>query len=269
MPSRTKAEKDIKIKFDISTVEREMLEELKDVLEMFEFVTDEFQSNRVNISRVYPAVKYLRENLLAKDSNDEPIVYKYSTNLRKDLLSSLNKRFDKIINDDVFLISTFLDPNFGLSAFDTEFQEIVKAKIIALSKMSVAKQEVINNLNVVNKCNSQKENNLTNKRKENYKKHKSTELKTIDKEIVLIEEFASFIEKLDYDGCPLEFWRENEQKYYTLAQIARKYLGVPASSAAVERMFSISGHILSSKRTKMSIKLFCHLVFLKLNENLL
>jgi hypothetical protein len=95
MPSRTKAEKDIKIKFDISTVEREMLEELKDVLEMFEFVTDEFQSNRVNISRVYPAVKYLRENLLAKDSNDEPIVYKYSTNLRKDLLSSLNKRLIK------------------------------------------------------------------------------------------------------------------------------------------------------------------------------
>jgi hypothetical protein len=77
MPSRTKAEKDIKIKFDISTVEREMLEELKDVLEMFEFVTDEFQSNRVNISRVYPAVKYLRENLLAKDSNDEPFNYKY------------------------------------------------------------------------------------------------------------------------------------------------------------------------------------------------
>jgi hypothetical protein len=31
MSSRTKAEKDIKIKFDISTVEREMLEELKDV----------------------------------------------------------------------------------------------------------------------------------------------------------------------------------------------------------------------------------------------
>jgi hypothetical protein len=34
-------------------------------------------------------------------------------------------------------------------------------------------------------------------------------------------------------------------------------------------MFSISGHILLSKRSKMSVKQFALLVFLKLNEDLL
>jgi hypothetical protein len=48
--------------------------------------------------------------------------------------------------------------------------------------------------------------------------------------------------------------------------LAKKYLGIPASSAAVERIFSISGHILSSKRSRMSVRLFSLLVFLKLNE---
>jgi hypothetical protein len=33
-----------------------------------------------------------------------------------------------------------------------------------------------------------------------------------------------------------------------------------------ERIFSISGHILSSKRSRMSVRLFSLLVFLKLNE---
>jgi len=45
--------------------------------------------------------------------------------------------------------------------------------------------------------------------------------------------------------------------------------GVPASSAAVERMFNISGHIFTNRRRKTGIALFQNLVFLKLNEQFL
>jgi hypothetical protein len=69
------------------------------------------------------------------------------------------------------------------------------------------------------------------------------------------------------EKCPLDFWKMHEEKYKPLAQLAKIYLGVPASSASVERIFSISGHILSSKRASMSVRLFANLVFLKLNEN--
>jgi hypothetical protein len=67
----------------------------------------------------------------------------------------------------------------------------------------------------------------------------------------------------------LLFWKLHDQKFHILSTLAKKYLGVPASSASVERMFSISGHILSSKRSSMSVRLFALLVFLKLNENFL
>ena len=40
--------------------------------------------------------------------------YKYTRQLRKDLLLSLNQRFGDLITNDVFVLSTFLDPNFGL-----------------------------------------------------------------------------------------------------------------------------------------------------------
>ena len=113
LPIKTQEQKEIKRKFDISTVEREMLEELKDVLEKFEFVTDELQSNKINISRVYPCVAFLRKTLKDTDSDGKPKIYEYTSLLRDQLLLSLNKRFGQLCQDDVFLISTLLDPNFG------------------------------------------------------------------------------------------------------------------------------------------------------------
>ena len=61
-------------------------------------------------------------------------------------------------------------------------------------------------------------------------------------------------------------WRK---VFPSLSRLARKYLSVQASSAECERMFSISGHIFSLKRRRMSINLFISLVLLKLNQNLL
>ena len=54
-----------------------------------------------------------------------------------------------------------------------------------------------------------------------------------------------------------------------MAKLAQKYLGVPATSAAVERMFSISGHILNNKRRTTGVPLYEDLVFCKLNEDLI
>ena len=48
----------------------------------------------------------------------------------------------------------------------------------------------------------------------------------------------------------LDFWKNNEIMFPKLAVLARKYLSIQASSAAVERMFSISGHIHSLKRRR-------------------
>ena len=51
-----------------------------------------------------------------------------------------------------------------------------------------------------------------------------------------------------------------------LAILAKKYLSMPASSASVERIFSISSHIFSVKQRRLHHKYFSELVFPKLNE---
>ena len=115
-----------------------MLNELLDLLEMFEFVTDELQSNKVNISRVYPAIAYLKNNILKEDEE-----FKYSNEIRKEMLASLKGRFDKLIEHEVFLISTLLDPHFGFSYFKDKHQDVVKARVLAILKRERAIKQVI------------------------------------------------------------------------------------------------------------------------------
>ncbi|RNA28341.1 zinc finger BED domain-containing 4-like, partial [Brachionus plicatilis] len=123
MRNKTAKQKEIKRKFCLSDLERDMLEELKTVLELFEFVTNELQSNRVSISRVYPCFIYLKVNLI-KNIED----FNYTRSLRSILYYCLVTRFNKddLIENDIFKIATFLDPNFGSDTFEPSMQANVK-----------------------------------------------------------------------------------------------------------------------------------------------
>lgn len=70
------------------------------------------------------------------------------------------------------------------------------------------------------------------------------------------------------DSNPLEFWKGHEPSYPILSRLAKRYLSVPASSAPVERIFSIGGKIFGSDRCRLSDKKFEMLMFIKNNGQL-
>ena len=76
---------------------------------------------------VYACILALKHRL-----SDTEGIYKYTTKIRKDLLESLDKRFSKLIEQDLFLVSTFLDPHFGNEQFDEDKIKIVKSRIVSL-----------------------------------------------------------------------------------------------------------------------------------------
>ena len=121
--------------------------------------------------------------------------------------------------------------------------------------------------------NPSKRSKLMNKRNENcisYRqesKVSSHECKPIEDEI---NDFIRVVSDEHFAvNSTLDFWKSNELRFKNLAKVAKKCLGAPPSSAAVERIFSIAGHIFSSKRRRMGDVLFAILVFLKLNEVIL
>jgi hypothetical protein len=81
-------------------------------------------------------------------------------------------------------------------------------------------------------------------------------------------ELQSYLDEptLDEKSNPLHYWKANEAKYPKLAKQAQRYLAIPASSAPVERMFSVGGKILRPERARMSDRVFECAMFLKCNK---
>lgn len=66
---------------------------------------------------------------------------------------------------------------------------------------------------------------------------------------------------------PLAWWGQHVADLPILAQFARQYMCIPASSCASERVFSTSGNICSPRRSRLSEEHLDILVFLAKNLN--
>ena len=69
------------------------------------------------------------------------------------------------------------------------------------------------------------------------------------------------------DGDPLDWWRNNEQKFPLLSALTRKYPRIPSTSVLSERVFSTAGHIIHAKRASLLPENVNMLVFLSQNLN--
>ena len=66
---------------------------------------------------------------------------------------------------------------------------------------------------------------------------------------------------------PLEWWQVNIQLFPKLSKIARKYLGIPATSVSCKRLFSHANNIITTKRIRLDTDLAGKMLFLKRNLN--
>ena len=70
----------------------------------------------------------------------------------------------------------------------------------------------------------------------------------------------------DKHGNPIDdWWKANEDRFPKMSKLARKYLCIPATSVASERVFSTSGNIVNAKRSKMMSEYVDILTFLAKN----
>lgn len=62
---------------------------------------------------------------------------------------------------------------------------------------------------------------------------------------------------------PLKWWKENGSRYPILSLMARKYLGIPATSVPCERLFSTAGMIITKQRARMTPGTCEMMIFMK------
>jgi hypothetical protein len=228
------------------------------LLETFEWLTNEFQGNKVSSSRVYPTIIAVKHKL-----SDTSQSYCHTVKLREDLLKSLNKRFNEYIEKDCFKLATYLDPLMGPLMFkSSERQAVVN---ILKRQIAIANPSLANNSDESSKTVELKSKIISH----NFIKYdnEAANIATIAFDTIdaCIEKYNGLITSNSYEDTLL-FWKVHESVLPLLAPLAKKFLGVPASSASVERMFNIAGHVYSNKRRRTGVKLFENLVYCKLNE---
>ena len=139
-----------------------------------------------------------------------------------------------------------IDPRFNILVFPKSKRAGVKSTI----KKLVESVEVVRNHR--NQENERLVDRETSPLRESGKKSKYIYYES-DNIASIVDPIDKMLE--DYERAsgdcvlknPLEFWKKHEHMFSSLARLAKKYLSVQASSAACERMFSLSGHIFSCK----------------------
>jgi hypothetical protein len=62
---------------------------------------------------------------------------------------------------------------------------------------------------------------------------------------------------------PLEFWKNHNMEFPILAKVARQIFSIPATTASVERSFSVAGNIVVKRRTNIKPAQLDNVVFLR------
>ena len=65
----------------------------------------------------------------------------------------------------------------------------------------------------------------------------------------------------------LLWWKRNESEFPHLAQIAKKYLSIQATSAPSERIFNKAGQIIDAQRTSLNSDISGRLLYVSMNYN--
>jgi hypothetical protein len=156
--------------------------------------------------------------------------------------------------------STLLDPHYKLDFFSERFGDIISAQLL----QEAAEQHHAFEADIGDgdgTAISSENDNATQLLKGRKRKLKDPSSKREDLELQNYTHSPTVKESED----PLLWWRVNGCNFPVLSRLAQKYLSMCATSAASERLFSISGNLVTSRRSSICPERVNKLVFLACN----
>ena len=245
----------------LSVHDKAILKSFVLIFEHFEIATDLLQGEHyASISMAIPSYLGILQHL-----NRMKTIGRYNLLVVDSLLESLERRLGGILDEPVYCISTVLDPSFKLRWCSEDRKDDVK-KMVKDEMIKYSNELLIQTLDQPTEP-SQNICQPPSKKKKlfGFMDDMETEESRSTRES---GEFEDYLNDTNFEKNenPLKFWKANASKYPLLAKIARVYLGVPATSAPIERVFSHGGNIMRPDRSRLLPKNFEHLIFLKVNN---
>ena len=238
----------------IGAYDRNLLKDMLEILEPFEDATDCAQrQNSVSASLVIPCVRGLRIHLGEMQS-------KYNSNLVAALRKSLDRRLIQYEGRAVYRLASMSDPQFKLQwAADEQEKETLKAELTskACTVIDVALPE-----HTTMKSSPKKRKRLFSFMDKSVAPAQPATDESLNTEITKYFSQPCLAE----DSDALAFWKGHVGTFPVLSKMAMQYLAVPASSAPIERTFSIAGKVFRPDRCRLIDVNFERVMFIKCND---
>lgn len=251
----------------LTKYDRNILGELSEILSPFETATHLLQGqNCVTASLVVPCVRGLKAQL-------QQMAGKFKCKLVTALQASFTKRMAIYEDMETFVMATALDPRFKLKwangqELDSLSSNLISKATTASDTPSAASSE---SSPASSASPPAKKTKMDADFLDLFLEPKPTVCLTDASPSSIQVEVQEYLEQpvIQRSKDPLAFWSTQDTKFPHLAVLAPKFLALPASSAPVERLFSISGKIFRPARCRLSDAVFEQLMFLRCNGHLM
>lgn len=197
------------------------------------------------------------------------------TNLNANLLKSMLKREDKLLDNSLMKCAMLLDPRF---CDEIEGNQLIQTKeMLADIWKSMKPTRNVQE----NEPNTSENNGMASSADifQSYMRNKGKQRQTILQNAttnddilrsvdLFIEQEGSAEQSIDDDLSILKFWETKKKGYPILYEIAMVIFGIAPTEVTVERMFSVFGYIFNDYRSGLSQRLLEDMLIICLNPEL-
>lgn len=249
----------------LTNVENDVASNCIKFLKPFEEITKTISSSTSSLSDVIPLITTLRKQLESFSKEDE-----YGIKRMRDIMKSeLANRFSCLENNDLYTISTYLDPRYKGKFFPLDILQQVQArlskKIEELQSHEFTDGQPAKKIKISQEALCSTGKSITESLSEFLESSSDDETYSMPKEITQIIDAYHQEKRLAACENPISWWKNRQNVYPYLSKLARQYLACPPSSVPSERLFSSAGLIYDEKRSRLSAETAERLMFLKHN----
>ncbi|KAK7944766.1 hypothetical protein WMY93_000494 [Mugilogobius chulae] len=220
----------------------------------------------VSISYLKPLLHHLATSVLANDPKDTDL----TRSIKNRVQAYLSDKYKDPTTQELLDVASFLDPRFKTTYISPDNIPTIKSRLNT-EMLEMTRQEKRSRTETVPVPQSQGASSSGAKTKKSlgslFKNSATSTALPLQLEDVVEAELTSYMYAAVIDGeeDPLAWWKAHKINFPQLSKLARKYLCVPATSAASERLFSTGGNIVTCTRSSLKPAKVDMLVFLAKN----
>lgn len=219
----------------------------------------------VTVSYVKPVLHLFHSSILAVQEDDTPL----TQSIKGSILDYLREKFADPATDALLDMASLVDPRFKTTYTAAEKVEEIKCRAILemetealLSDQGTAgSPSQPHEAPTVSEPEPPKKKTLGSFFK---KATTSSATATPSLRELMKTELSAYLQSVsaDSESDPLQWWKDHEEMFPNLKNLAKKYLCVPATSSPSERVFSTSGNVVTCHRASLKPEAVDRLVFL-------